>query len=243
MRRFLLLSLLASTAAIAQVSGPLVMTPDARGVSPALAEIASLGAATAFAVTEFRIRHSHEIGKSQAPSAAEAAVSGATEPRFAALPSTPYMQTATYQPMGAPIGTNFEALGVGTPSFVIVGAPPDTTLGVSDTQIVQWVNSHIAIYNKAGTALLPAPGFIPGNAIWSGLPAGSLCKDFNRGDPLVQYDRMAEAAHDKPAWRVARSAHSGSNAVRARGKLAKDKPPERVCHLPPGWPTGRRGAR
>ena len=69
---------------------------------------------------------------------------------------------------------------------------PDTTLAVSPTQIVQWVNSQFAVYNKRGRALLPAPGFLNGNVIWSGLPSGSLCKQFNRGDPIVQYDRHAQ---------------------------------------------------
>ena len=189
MRRFFLLSMLVSTAAVAQVSGPLVMTPEYTGVSPTMEELARAGSATAFSPTEFRVRHSHEIGKSQV---GRVDVSADLAPLVSVPTGAPYMQTATYQTMGAPIGANFEALGVGTPSFVIVGAPPDTTLGVSDTQIVQWVNSHYAVYNKAGTPLLASPGFLPGNAIWSSLPPASLCRTTNRGDPIVQYDRMAD---------------------------------------------------
>lgn len=189
MRGILLLSILGSTAALAQVSGPLVTMPELSGVSPALADIARVGGTNAFGVTEFRIRHRHDIGKSEVGRTNLAAVAA---PLLAVATSTPYTQTATFQPMGAPIGANFEALGVGTPGYSISGAPPDTTLGVSDTQIVQWVNTEIGIYDKAGTPLLPAPGFIPGNQIWSGLPPGSLCRDFNNGDPLVQYDRMAD---------------------------------------------------
>lgn len=106
--------------------------------------------------------------------------------------STPYIQTATYQPLGTPVGVNFDALGVGTPGYTVSGAPPDTTLGVNATQIVQWVNVELGVYDKNGNALLPAPGFISGNQIWAGLSEGSLCRTFNGGDPLVQYDRMAD---------------------------------------------------
>ncbi len=187
MRRLLSIILVGSAAAFAQVSGPIVTTPEATGISLSLEQIALAGQTDAFPVQEFRIRHSHMRTKSIIPQSGFVPAPNVSVPANA-----PYTQTATYQPLGAPIGANFEALGVGTPSYVITGAPPDTTLGVSDTQIVQWVNSHLAVYNKTGTALLPAPGFIPGNQVWSALPVGSLCRDFNRGDPLVQYDRIAD---------------------------------------------------
>ena len=80
-------------------------------------------------------------------------------------------------------GVNFEALGVGTPGFSVLGAPPDTTLAVGPNHVVQWVNSQLAIYNKAGSPLLPAPGFVTGNTLWSGF--GGECQSTNRGDPLV----------------------------------------------------------
>ena len=195
MRRLLLVFIFASSAAMAQHSGPYVTMPTHRGTSSTIHHMAHLGAATVFVAPEYRLRHSHEIGKSQvhAHAQAQAQILGkATESLFSALPSTPYKQTANFQPMGAPISVNFEAQGVGTPSFVIAGAPPDTTLGVSDTQIVQWVNTQIAVYDKAGNPLLPGTGFINGNAIWAALGATSLCATTNRGDPLVQYDRMAD---------------------------------------------------
>jgi hypothetical protein len=87
-------------------------------------------------------------------------------------------------------GVNFEALGVGTPGFSVLGAPPDTTLAVGPNHVVQWVNSQLAIYNKAGSPLLPAPGFVTGNTLWSGF--GGECQSTNRGDPLVAYDKIAD---------------------------------------------------
>ncbi len=103
----------------------------------------------------------------------------------------PYLQTATFQNLNILRGASFDGLGVGTPGFSIAGAPSGATIGISPTQVVQWVNSQIAVYDKAGTPLLPAPGFINGNAIWASFDAASLCKTTNRGSPMVQYDRIS----------------------------------------------------
>lgn len=190
MRRLLIASLLVSTGALAQVSAPLVSEPEFTGVSESVHTIALRAQTSAYAVRSFRPRRNHMRDKSlvSPQSASLAALSASTSVAVAA--PLPYNQTATYQPLGAPVGTNFEALGLGTPGFVISGAPPDTTLAVSQTQIVQWVNSQLAVYDKAGTPQLPAPGFVQGNQIWQGMPAGSLCKQFNQGDPIVQFDRV-----------------------------------------------------
>ncbi|MFN0104115.1 MAG: hypothetical protein ACKV2U_18780 [Bryobacteraceae bacterium] len=187
MRRFIFITLIGSAGAFAQVSGPLVTRPAVNAISRTLEQIARDGDVNAFPVREFRVNRNHEIPK------ATINPSGFVPAPYVTVPAnTPYTQTATFQALGAPISANFEALGVGTPGYTVSVAPPDTTLGVSDTQVVQWVNSHIAVYDKLGNPSLPAPGFITGNSIWSALPAGSLCRDFNRGDPLVQYDRIAD---------------------------------------------------
>jgi len=190
MRRLLALTFLCCTAAQAQVTGPLVSAPAAMGHSETLANIAQMGMATAFVVREPRPSRSHYRPKVVDKAAALSATALATNVSVAA--PAPYLQTANFQPLGAVMGANFEALGVGTPGFGISGAPPDTTHGVSPTQIVQWVNTQIGVYDKAGNPLLAAPGFINGNQIWAGLPVGSLCRTHNRGDPLVQYDRHAQ---------------------------------------------------
>ena len=193
MKKVLLLSLLGSTAAMAQVSAPLVTKPTHHAVSQPVEQIAMQAQASAFEVKDFRVMRDHKRGdKVQTRALAAAMAAAVPAPSVTVSAGSPFLQTATFQPLGAPIGKNFEALGVGTPGFAISGAPPDTTLAVSPTQIVQWVNSQFAVYNKRGRALLPAPGFLNGNVIWSGLPSGSLCKQFNRGDPIVQYDRHAQ---------------------------------------------------
>ncbi len=198
MRKLLLALSLGSTAAFAQVSGPIVEEPAFMALSDTMANIGQQARTSAFLQRDFRPSRNHDVDKAvlvrEAAARAEASAL-APSSRLAALAVTvpvpaPYTQTATYMPLGAPIGTNFEGLGLGTPGFGISGAPPDTTLAVSPTQIVQWVNSQFAVYNKAGVPQLPAPGFLNGNAIWSALGAASLCATTNRGDPIVQYDRI-----------------------------------------------------
>ncbi len=189
MRQLFLLALLSSGAVMAQVSGPLVATPQFSGASDSLEAIARSAQTSAYTVRDFRPSRNHMRdkvleGRAQA---------GLREiaPSLTVAANTPFTQTSTSLALGAPIGVNFEALGLGTPGYGISGAPPDTTLAVSPTQIVQWVNSQFAVYDKAGVPQLPAPGFLSGNQIWQGLAPGSLCRDFNRGDPIVQYDRLA----------------------------------------------------
>ncbi|MFN0105152.1 MAG: hypothetical protein ACKV2U_24090 [Bryobacteraceae bacterium] len=88
------------------------------------------------------------------------------------------------------VGTQFEGLGTGTPGYAVSLAPPDPVLAVGPNHIFEWVNIHFAIYDKAGTPLLPAPGFLAGNTLWSGF--GGPCESTNRGDPIVQYDKTAD---------------------------------------------------
>jgi hypothetical protein len=87
-------------------------------------------------------------------------------------------------------GVSFEGPGLGMPGFSILGAPPDPTLAVGPNHIVAWVNSQYAIFDKAGNKLLPGNGFVTGNTLFTGL--GDVCETTNRGDPILQYDRMAD---------------------------------------------------
>lgn len=187
MRKLLMLALLGPVAAMAQVSAPMVSPPAAMAQSDAISSIAMSAPSSAFEVGAFRPRREHYRLKSVVAGSALA-----TAPLVSISAGAPYTQTATVQPLSAPLGANFEALGVGTPSFSITGAPPDTTLAVSPTQIVQWVNTQFAVYNKAGVPLLPGSGFLNGNALWQALPPSSLCRQFNSGDPIVRYDAMAK---------------------------------------------------
>ncbi len=65
--------------------------------------------------------------------------------------------------------------------------PPDTNGDVGPNHYVQWVNLHFAIYSKTGTLLY---GPAAGNTLWSGF--GNPCQNQNGGDPIVQYDQLAD---------------------------------------------------
>ncbi len=77
---------------------------------------------------------------------------------------------------------NFE--GVNNVNGVL---PPDTNGDVGPNHYVQWVNLSFAIYSKSG-ALLYGPA--AGNTLWTGF--GGPCQTSNDGDPIVQYDHLAD---------------------------------------------------
>jgi hypothetical protein len=59
---------------------------------------------------------------------------------------------------------------------------------VGATQYVQWVNAEFAVFDKATGALVAGP--TEGNALWHGFGGG--CETNNDGDPIVQYDKIAD---------------------------------------------------
>jgi len=65
--------------------------------------------------------------------------------------------------------------------------PPDTNGDVGPNHYMQWVNLSFAIYSKTGTLLY---GPAAGNTLWSGF--GGACQTSNDGDPIVQYDHLAD---------------------------------------------------
>jgi len=65
--------------------------------------------------------------------------------------------------------------------------PPDIVGDVGPNHYIQMVNTDIAIYDKAGTVLA---GPSPINSLWAGF--GGPCETGNRGDPIVQYDPIAD---------------------------------------------------
>lgn len=80
------------------------------------------------------------------------------------------------------------------PSFRV--APPDTTGDVGPNHYVQWVNLRYAVYTLTRNASNEITGFnlvsgFPknGNVVWQGF--GGRCQSDNDGDPIVQYDQLA----------------------------------------------------
>src|SRR5215203_553326 len=75
-------------------------------------------------------------------------------------------------------------------------APPDTTGDVGPNHYVQWVNLRYSIYTLTRDASNQISGFnlVPGfpkqgNVVWQGF--GGRCQSDNDGDPIVQYDQLA----------------------------------------------------
>jgi hypothetical protein len=76
-------------------------------------------------------------------------------------------------------------------------APPDTTGDVGPNHYVQWVNLRYAVYTLTRNASNEITGFnlVPGfpkngNVVWQGF--GGRCQTDNDGDPIVQYDQLAD---------------------------------------------------
>ncbi len=85
-------------------------------------------------------------------------------------------------------------------SFTVFSAPPDTNGDVGPNHYVQTVNTQFAVFNKSGTALL-GPRDI--NALWNGF--GGACENTNDGDPIVNYDPIADR------WAISQFANVASN--------------------------------
>lgn len=96
-------------------------------------------------------------------------------------------QQEALPPVSASLGLSFEGLGLGQYGFLMQAAPPDTNGAVGATQYVQWVNLEYAVFDKTTGALQAGP--FPGNSIWAGFGGG--CQTNNDGDPIVQYDKLA----------------------------------------------------
>jgi hypothetical protein len=110
-----------------------------------------------------------------------------------AAPSSMFTQTFNGT-LPVTVNSNYVGLGTGfNGTWTVQGIlPPDTTLGVSPTQILQWVNIKLTVLNKSnGSVALGGAGFVNANQIWSGLGPSSVCATQNQGDPIVQYDRLS----------------------------------------------------
>jgi len=91
-------------------------------------------------------------------------------------------------------GYNVLGVGVGFPNYSVPDAPPDTTLAVGATEVVQWVNTSYADFNKSTGAIIPLNGqdSTEGNTVWANLLPGTQCANNNDGDIIVKYDRAAQ---------------------------------------------------
>ena len=167
--------------ALAQVEPPddaATMRPSMRhhGISPPLTEIARNPVPVALGMGQFQEEDVEEL------------VELAEPPPRGPLPQS-QVQTEARAPLAAVAGTEFEGPGTGLSGFTVTGAPPDHTLAVGPDHIVAWVNSRYAVFDKLGNPLLPGNS-VAGNSLFVGL--GNVCETTNRGDPILQYDRLAD---------------------------------------------------
>jgi hypothetical protein len=103
-------------------------------------------------------------------------------------------QHGTIEP-SSEFNNNYSVLGVGVgfPNYSVPDAPPDTTMAVGDTEVVQGVNVSYADFNKSTGAIIPLNGldstlfYTP----WHALIPNTLCGRNNPGDIIVKFDRYA----------------------------------------------------
>jgi len=104
----------------------------------------------------------------------------------AALADTALQTKATIKLPIGPIET-IESIGEGLPGFQVNSFPADTTGAAGTTQYAQWVNTSLAVFDKATKQIVLGP--VDGSVLWRGF--GGNCENFNDGDPIALFDHMA----------------------------------------------------
>jgi len=189
MKRFFALTALTAAALTAQT--PTVITPSATGVSDTFANYSRANPL----IPSAPIFEDQEIANQlYLPKGDRTGMSApVTGPLVATPTSTMAIQTANGT-LPATVSKNFVGLGTGfNGTWVVQGLlPPDTTMAIGLTQIVQWVNIKLTVLDKTtGAPLLAGSGYVNANQVWAGLGGGSVCATQNQGDPILQFDRMA----------------------------------------------------
>jgi hypothetical protein len=105
------------------------------------------------------------------------------------LPDPVLQSTAAPAPdgTGPVVLLNLEGLGQGVFGFTVTGLAPDANGAAGLTQYVQWVNSSLAVFNKATGALQLGP--LPITQLWAGYANG--CQFSDLGDGIVLFDKIA----------------------------------------------------
>lgn len=89
----------------------------------------------------------------------------------------------------ADLAISFDGLGVGftgPQGTATLRNPSDNSLAVGPDQVVQIVNTRMAVFTKAGKVLY---GPVPTNNVFRGF--GGACEERNNGDAVVRYDQIA----------------------------------------------------
>jgi len=106
----------------------------------------------------------------------------------------PVRQAVTINAAATTSVNNWDGVGVGG-GYTPDAAPPDTNGAVggpvvsgASSQYVQWVNEAYAVYDTATGAVIAGPTL--GKQLWSTFPSTSPCRQYNDGDPIVQWDKL-----------------------------------------------------
>jgi hypothetical protein len=168
--------------------GQTTAQPEAKhDTSPALSSIPAPPAVE----SGFRVRREHRVKPLPRPATGEqrarpdAARQAAARTRFqpATLPAIP-------------------GIGSGVGGFHVQSDPPDTNGAVGRTQVVEWVNTALAVFDKTTGAM--QGNILDGNLLFTGF--GGDCERFNDGDPIVAYDKIADR------WVLSQFAVSGGES-------------------------------
>jgi hypothetical protein len=96
---------------------------------------------------------------------------------------------------------NFDGIGSVT-GYPVGAVPPDPNAAVGTTQVVEVVNTALAVYSKTGATIMAATNT---NTLWSGF--GGACAGSDASDPTVSFDRIA----DRWVIQELGNAHSATN--------------------------------
>ena len=103
---------------------------------------------------------------------------------------TNYKVSAVQQPSIAAVDGTFGTPLVSFNGIPFTGArPPDTNADVGPNHVIQMVNSQFQIFDKSGNSLV-GPSNI--NSLWIAATTNDNCMNNNDGDPIVQYDHLAD---------------------------------------------------
>jgi hypothetical protein len=103
--------------------------------------------------------------------------------------STPVDPVVQHQQGPTPaVATTSNFDGIGSVTGYLVGAvPPDPNAAVGTTQVVEIVNTALAVYSKTGATIMAATST---NTLWTSF--GGSCAGTDDSDPTVSFDRIAD---------------------------------------------------
>ncbi len=98
-----------------------------------------------------------------------------------------------HPPSSYSLGLSFLGVGNGFPGFTVSAPRPNANIAVGDTEVVQWVDTSYADFDKFTGAIIRLNGqdSTLGNTIWADLLPGSMCANNNDGSAIVQWDAAA----------------------------------------------------